>query len=201
MDIQSLAINLAVAGLALIVGLGLGYKRWHRLTDPFGFRRWVSINRAEHAPQNGVLLFGDSIVERLHLTTLCGLPVFNVGLSSSLTRDHEPMLGRLLELTCPRWVIISTGANDVEKKTPIDEWTLVVRNILEMVGKRGILFGVPQSPEGDRYNLVLQREAEKVEATYIEPLSAELTTDGAHPSKEGYEEWVRRAEAACSGQP
>jgi lysophospholipase L1-like esterase len=157
------------------------------------------MQRAPQAPEGAVLLFGDSIVERQYLPTLCGLPVFNVGLSSSRIQDHEPMLKDLVSITRPRWIIVSSGANDVMRGTPIADWRRSVRNLLEVSGKRTIVFGIPAGSgnNASAYNDVLAAEAAAFGAAYIEPLPSELTTDGVHPSGAGYKEWAHKASVAC----
>ena len=195
---------LVVASVAALVGLGAGlgagYWRWHKVSDPFEFRRWVTMNRVADAPVGGVLLFGDSIVERQYFPQMCGLPVFNVGLSSSRTRDHQPMLAELMMRTKPKWVVISSGANDLYKGTPISEWRPVVRDMLQTAGRRAIVFGVPPTlhPDAGPYNDVLRAEVQASGGKFIQPLPMKMTVDGLHPNVAGYREWKRLASAACA---
>lgn len=97
------------------IGLTAGYLRWHDPFDKYANRRWVTMNRAADVPDGSILLIGDSSAERLYLPELCGVPVFNAGLSGAKVADIAPMIAPLIERTRPRAVIVSVGANDSDR--------------------------------------------------------------------------------------
>lgn len=184
-------------------GLAVGYARWHRTWDPFEFRRWVSLNRAEAAPRGGVLVVGDSIVEQQHLPDLCGLPAFNVGLSSSRSRDHAPMVADLVATVQPKWVVIASGTNDVglTPRTPLAEWTPVVSSMIDAAGPRAIVVGITASKEtplADQYNQELERIVVRAGGRYVDPIPTSQTKDGLHLNARGRQTWKSRVERACS---
>lgn len=196
--IRTAATHLLAFLVGAAIALGAGYMRWNAKSDPFEFRRWVTMNRAAFAPSDATLLFGDSIVERAYLPTLCGRPAFNAGLSSSKAADQLPLLDGVIAATRPRWIIVSTGANDVEKGTTLAEWKPGAKRIVAAAGARGIILGIPAaSGDAEPFNAYLRLETRAAGGTFIEPLPASFTSDGVHPHKAGYVRLAQSIEAVC----
>jgi hypothetical protein len=198
MRIRTVATHLLAFAVGGAIALTIGYVRWNDKSDPFEFRRWVTMNRAAFAPADATLLFGDSIVERAYLPTLCGRPTFNAGLSSSKTVDQLPMMDDLIATTRPRWIVVSTGVNDVIKGVTLAEWKPNAKRIVAVAGAHGIILGI-SSESGDvkPFNDFLRAEVRAAGGTFIEPLSVNLTNDGVHPNRRGYAEMVRSIDSAC----
>jgi len=198
MRIRTVATHLLAFAVGGAIALAIGHMRWNTQSDPFEFRRWVTMNRAAFAPADATLLFGDSIVERAYLPTLCGRPTFNAGLSSSKAADQLPLLDGVIAATRPRWIVVSTGANDVGKGTTLAEWKPGAKRIVAAAGKRGIILGIPAaSGDAEPFNAFLRSEAGAAGGIFIEPLPARFTSDGVHPHRAGYARMVEMIEAAC----
>ncbi|MBL8649776.1 MAG: hypothetical protein JNL35_05160 [Sphingopyxis sp.] len=102
-----------IGGIAgAVTGLGAGYWRWHEPFDPYARQRWAIVNAADDAATGGALLIGDSIVQRLVMTDLCGLPVFNAGMAGARSDQIAPLAKPLVEKLKPRIIVLSAGTND-----------------------------------------------------------------------------------------
>lgn len=95
-----------------LLGVSLGYIRWHEPFDRYARDRWAILNRADDVPPGGAVLIGDSIVQRLYLRELCGLPVFNAGMAGARSDQVAPMVAPLITKLRPRVVVIAAGVND-----------------------------------------------------------------------------------------
>lgn len=160
---------LFIAGIAL--GATAGFARWHEPFDRYARDRTVILNRADDAPTGGVILMGDSIVHRLNLTELCGLPVFNAGMSGARTDQIAPLVDPLIAKLKPRLVIMSTGTNDARRGK---DW----RAAVEKVKRPGMVMLTPD-----------------------DKLPADMLADGVHPNAQGRAELKRRLAAKCEAIP
>lgn len=157
----------AAAGLFYLAGVATGYARWHEPFDRYARDRMVILNRAEDAPTGGVILMGDSIVHLLNVPELCGLPVFNAGMSGARSDQIAPLVDPLIAKLKPRLVIMSAGTNDMRGGK---DW----RAAVEQVKRPGMVMLTPD----DR-------------------LPDALLSDGVHPNAKGRAELKRRMESAC----
>lgn len=160
-------IKWVFAALAFALGLGLGYARWHEPFDRYARDRWVNLQRAEDFPKGGVLLIGDSTAHRLHLPTLCGLPVFNAGMSGAKVEEIAPSIAPLTAKLRPAAVIVSMGQNNE------GDWD---NRLLEVLPPRAYVIGV------------YARDNRRLEARgrYIPPFTT--SADGVHADAAGRRE-------------
>lgn len=79
-------------------------------------RKGVLLDQAAAAQKGGVLLIGDSITERTPVGTLCGLPVFNAGISGAGVDELRTFAGKLAQTLKPRLTIIAVGVNDAQRE-------------------------------------------------------------------------------------
>lgn len=112
---MKLLMMIVTAVAIYAAGMATGYARWHEPFDPFGKLRWAHLNRADDAPKGGVLLLGDSFVQRLYLPELCGLPVFNAGMAGARSDQIAPLVKPLIAKLEPKVIVVSAGANDREQ--------------------------------------------------------------------------------------
>lgn len=170
------------AGLAIgaFAGLGMGYARWHEPFDRFANDRRIVLNRAEDFPVGGVLLIGDSTVERLHLPELCGLPVFNAGISGARADQVQPVVKPLLDRLKPKMVIVAVGANDKDQGDP---WEA---DLASFAPQGAVVLDAPPA-------LAQQHGWRR-----IEPLPAAMLMDGIHANDIGRAELKRRFATACA---
>ncbi|WP_260581390.1 SGNH/GDSL hydrolase family protein [Sphingopyxis sp. PET50] len=160
-----------------MAGLLAGYCRWHEPFDPFSTRRGVTLNRTADFPAGGMLLIGDSTVERLHLPTLCNLPVFNAGLSSARSDQVRPMVPELLKRLRPRRVVTSLGSNDLRQGRA--GWE---RDVAAIAPRGAIIVGISSDGPGDRAaaNRFLARLAAERGGRFVAALPVSKTSDGVH---------------------
>ncbi len=158
---------LVIFAVGAAAGAAAGYARWHEPFDRHADARRIIMNRAEDAPTGGVLLIGDSIVHRLHLSELCGLPVFNAGMSGARADQIAPIVDPLVAKLKPRFIILSAGTNDDVQG---DDW----RADVKAMQRPGMMTITPD----DR-------------------LPAAMLSDGIHPNAAGRVELKRRMADAC----
>lgn len=118
---------LKLAALTLLVGLllvaatiGWAGHRWLASGDaprPFdGFRqvRLKTIqSQLEQVRGPYVVIMGDSHAERLFLTSLCGLPVVNAGMSGAVLGDVLDLARKITPPHKAEAVLLSVGTNDI----------------------------------------------------------------------------------------
>lgn len=204
--LQIALLLLFVGGCAGVIA---GYARWHRPAgDPFEQPRAIILNRAKDMPNGGVVIFGDSTVERQRFDNLCGLPVLNAGIGSAKAQDLLPIVEQVLNLTSPRIVVIGVGANDfsVTAKKPGETFEAAIRTILSSAQVYPIVVGVSAEtpervPHVKKANRFLVQVSAAHRGRFVEPIEPELTEDGLHLNKLGLVEWKRRVNAACPRSP
>lgn len=140
-------------------------------------------------PEKGLLVIGDSTVERLHIPSLCGLPAFNAGLSSARSDQLRPMVASLLKGLRPRRVVIAVGANDLLQGR--EGWE---RDIAAIAPRGAIIVGITGQPSANRILADLARDRDGI---FVEPIAPSLTDDGIHANAAGRAEWKRRIDRAC----
>jgi len=164
--------------------------------------------KALDAPKGQALLIGDSLSDGQSIETVCGLRVFNAGVSGSRLGDwetHGPALAEALE---PRLVVIALGTNDaVAGRWPgIDRWQASYRDLLGRIGERHLILVAPPSLDGagdarDRVALEQMRAAILALAApgvrTAAPSFEGHTYDQIHPDPVGRRTWRGAIEAAC----
>jgi|GEM_PF-826762 len=171
--------------------------------------------QASKRPAGGVLVLGDSIVELQNFTSLCGLPVFNAGISGLTTDRLAGLAPQLVAAARPRLVVVAIGANDTRRDAavvPEDRWRAAYRKLLTAAGRRPVIVVGVQPIEKDKpgaalfdgpamaaRSAVLARIAHAAGAAYVPPLASVqgLTVDGVHLNAEGDRQWQASVEAAC----
>lgn len=184
----AIAVSLLLTGA--LIGGAVGYARWHDRGDPFSFRRWVTINRTDDFPRGGLLLLGNSTVERLYIPEICGLPAFNAGLSSARSDQLAPMVPDLIKRLRPSQVVVAVGANDIEQGRA--EWPGTVE---QLTPRGAIVVGITGQPDA---NAKLAAIARRKGGVFVEPIPAIMTTDGVHVDARGSRLWKDRVNAACA---
>ena len=168
--------------------------------------------QAEKVPPGGVLILGDSIVERAFLPTLCGRPTFNGGVSS--VKVHDVLRGgvELISEVHPSAVILAVGVNDAKRhaETPTSRFRDDYDSFLIMAGSHvGVVQIMPvqygraagrQMNDGaiKEFNNVIAAEARAHGAVVVAPLVTLDTHDGVHPTPAGAAAWKADVEQACS---
>lgn len=174
-------VAVAILAIGTAIGVSIGYARWHEPFDRFANARRIILNRADDFPNGGVLLIGDSTAERLHLPQLCGLPLFNAGMSGARADQIAPLARPLIASLKPHAVIVMAGANDRIQNDPWHE------DVAGFAPRGAFVVGVP----------VELAQANGWRA--IDALPASLLADGVHPSPAGRAEMKRRLSAAVCG--
>lgn len=197
------------SGLLLCVGaisgLALGYVHWRR-TGPshFDARTAVILDQARSFPPGGVVVFGDSLVERQRLTMLCGLPVLNAGVSGARITDVAAFAEQVASAARPSLSIVAVGTNDVIQG-PAPTWLADYRVLLAGIGPsvRAIVgIGLAhQNQAAVAMDKVLRREARDRHIRFIEALPAKpglFLDDGVHHSAAGKAIWQANLAAICA---
>jgi len=183
----------SVAALCVVVGvvtgLAAGRARWHRVTSPYFYHRLTVIG--EHAAQTqsgGLLVIGDSVVERMKFGSVCG-PVVNAGVGSSTTEDFRPAVKELVRKARPSRVIVALGNNDVERLSE----SRFADNMQSIIGDLG---GLPVTLVGE-YTRKLDRIIRPLGPFVPWPLRDDETFDGVHPTEAGKLAWQRAVLGDC----
>lgn len=162
---------------------------------------------AEDVPAGGALLIGDSITEMEHISSLCGLPVFNAGISGSRVSDWSALGPYLIAKTKPRLIVVALGVNDAQKRWNFDPTVFdsAYRGILRTV-RAPVVVVTPWGVEAASSDIIdrarlrnIQAAIDRMPATMtikpIEPVG--MTIDGVHPNARGRAIWRERLAAAC----
>ena len=172
---------------------------------------------AEDFPRGGVLVLGDSIVERQYIAHLCGRPVLNAGISGITAGRMSEVAPPIVAAADPALVVVAVGVNNaiVWRATS----AVIAQRSLEalLTGLRGrtlILVGI-QPVEPNRavprphepwsmYGVAQVRAmmpdlARRFGASYVPPLAAtgNRTADGIHLTPAAAAEWQAAVERAC----
>lgn len=173
-------VGICVAlAIGAVAGVFVGYARWHEPFDRFANNRRVILGRAEDFPAGGALLIGDSTAELLYLPELCGLPVFNAGISGARADQILPIAEPLMDRLKPALVVVMAGANDKEQGDPWEN------DLVALTPEGAIVVDVPPA--------LAARHGWRL----IEPLPAAMLRDGIHANAIGRAELKRRFAAAC----
>lgn len=197
--IRRAAIALLLIALGACLGVGAGAVKWRRSTaDIFDAKRALILNRAKDMPPGGVLVIGDSIVERQRLERICGLPALNAGMGSARIGDAAPIVAPLLTLTKPSRIVVAFGPNHFlnGNDDDLDAFAAAMDNLLSQAPPRPIVVGMT-APATHPANDAMRRLAEKHGGAFVEGVPAEMTEDGLHLNRDGLGGWKRRVEAAC----
>lgn len=165
---------LAATSVGVGAGIAFGYNRWHEPFDRFANAREVVMKRADDFPKGGILVLGDSTAERLHLPNLCGVAVFNAGISRARADQIAPIAAPLIKSLAPKVVIVMAGTNDRFQNDP---W---VEDISAFAPRGAVVVDVPEPI------------ARSMGWRAVDPLPPTmLAEDGIHASAEGRAEMKR----------
>lgn len=204
--------SVALLALCMVAstGAGVGFGRAHWKRPPVydfqtAFERRAEVI-ADHSKQmlpGQMVVVGDSIVERQRFGQLCGLDVLNDGISSTSAADLQRVAIAPAVAAHPSRAVFAAGVNTFvhhDSTTPA-EYGATVHSILDRLPARPIIVGigpiVGQEAQIEAFNGVLRGEASRRHGSYVEPLPANLKTDGVHPTVSGMREWQARVERAC----
>jgi len=220
-SVKARAILLATSMVAIVavstgIGIRLAWRAGYRAAHDEAMvkRGGVVFQRAVKQPAGGVVVLGDSIVELQSFTTLCGLPVFNAGISGATTAQVARKAAVIVKAARPAIVVVAVGINDmaIAQRTPEDVWEAQYRDLLaSLKAPRIIVMGIQPVEPAKRWgqifetaaigrdNEALARIAAAAGAVYVPPWpSAEgLTFDGVHPTADGDRRWQASIAPAC----
>lgn len=184
------AILLAFA-LAFSAGVATGYVRWHRpATNNKVYRALVIREQARELPEGGVLVIGDSLIERQRQPDFCGLPTLNAGIGGATSGELLALVADLAPAR-PKRLVINAGANDMLQGVPPAQLQDNIERMLgAFEGVAAIVVGVPGGGPADE---ALRAAAQPTNATFLPwpVLQSEDTIDGLHLAPSGSVKWSR----------
>lgn len=166
-------------------------------------RAWILGEAALRAPKGQILLVGDSLSERSGITSLCGQPVFNAGISSATLAQMAPLAVRLKDTLQPSQVFLALGTNDAGQGTDPAAFERDYRALVSaMAPLRVVIVALPAVGAGatikqqsvDQLNGLVR----KLPAARHVPAFAVPTVDGIHPTSDGAAIWRDRIAAGCA---
>ena len=192
-----------VVGVAVI--LVSGALLLQRSTNSGRDHRLREILDTAETVRGGALLVGDSITREQQIERLCGLPVFNAGISGTGVSDWIDLAPLLVRKVQPQLVVYALGVNDALNQRTFDvaQWADAYRHVRAAKAPRVIVLG-PLDVENDGAERVTNRIAAmnaalSGEAGYVRPFDVRgLTRDGLHLNERGKIRWVERVQAACN---
>jgi len=206
---------LALTGVGLVsalTGFEIGQRPAGNDSAAYVRRRpVVLLDQAKSYQHGGVLVIGDSISERSGISTLCGLPVFNAGISSARTKDLADLTPKLVAEIKPTLVFIALGTNDANaaRPTAIDEWQKQYEALVRSVGRVPVVLaaapmierGKERSSQFDTrriaaMNARLPSIAARFGAVFV-TAAPTSTMDGVHPDTAGAETWRGNLARGC----
>jgi lysophospholipase L1-like esterase len=165
-------------------------------------RAWILEESAKRTPPGAVLLVGDSLSERSGLTSLCGRPVFNAGISSATLHDVAALAARLKGELAPERVFVAIGTNDARVGTDPDAFEREYRALVAGFAPLPVvLVPIPAVGEGAVVSpeavAALNRRIARVPAARRLDQFAVPTVDGVHPTIAGAAQWREQLARAC----
>ena len=136
------------------------------------------------------LVLGDSIGESIPWD--CGR-TFNASVGGAKVQDVARIAPLAVERTRPATVILEVGANHFWD-APDAGFAPAYEKLARSFGSRLILVGVPNNEDANRG---VRRLAQELGAAFLEPIPANLTTDGVHPTPAGARHLRDRAAKIC----
>lgn len=165
----------------------------------------VVVHQVAQIESDYALIIGDSIVERLWMDKLCGLPVVTAGVSGSTLAELEPLLMKIRSIRSPRIIILAAGINSfrLRKNCNLRDWEATLRSAIQTLGKVHAIVELIESDEVvieavKAANEILRSETERNGIALVSAIPHELTIDGVHPNDKGYVLWRRRLEQALA---
>lgn len=157
-----------------------------------------------------VVVIGDSVTELAAISTICGKPALNAGVSGRQASGVEAVASAILKATKPDLVVIAVGKNDAwaDNPTPSDDFHASMRRIIDLAGDAQVVlvkpgkvanFGKADTFDNDRIALVGDWLATLGPATVgpMTRLTRQTSDDGVHPNAAGYRQWFANLESAC----
>ena len=153
-----------------------------------------------------VLAFGDSLTSGVGgagrsypamLAQMTGLDVVGAGVPGELSGQALARLGRVLERTRPRLVILCTGGNDILKKRPDEELERNLDRLVAVARENGaeiVMLSVPELSvfpmNHSAYARVADAHALWLEDEVLKRVLHDdrLKSDWIHPNADGYRE-------------
>lgn len=184
-----------------------------RMSYP-GWRFSILREQALKRAPGTAMVIGDSIVERQNFTSLCGLPVFNAGVSAATVEMLADQIEPVVAAGKPALIIVAVGINDARNgvATPLEAWRSRYRKLLSQLGDAPVMIVGVQPTEEARtgrswhhldlvsaQNAMLPALAGEFGAIFVPPLpdASGLTTDGTHLNGEGDRLWQAAVQRAC----
>jgi lysophospholipase L1-like esterase len=201
-----LALVLAAAG-GFLIGR---YKPFARTgIDAYVHHRLeVLLTKALDAPKGQSLLIGDSLTDTQSMDALCGLQVFNAGVSGSRVEDWKSHASALVAALEPKLVVVALGTNDAVpgSERRFVEWKSRYEELVRTLGERHLILVAPPPLDGSS-SVRDQSVLEPIRATVLSMASPRITTaapsfagqtvDGIHPDINGRMAWRKSIELAC----
>lgn len=141
---------------------------------------------------NGVVIFGDSIVEDAKFPSeVCELPVLNAGIGGAGAATFIPIVQKLR--TTPKLIVVSVGINDRGNNHFTESYSMLIDS---MPKTKLALVLLPQHGS-DQINLEIRSLAESRRAALIDTTNIEdfRTVDGIHPTGQSYRDWREKVMA------
>lgn len=160
------------------------------------------------APPGGTVFVGDSHVEMGRFHERWPTPAVCRGVSGATVAQVRSLVPEVARHR-PATVVIQCGTNDILAGTaPTDEYTAIVRSLLDSTDARVVVCEVPTLaayiPESERRNrqiaafntYIRALAGPRVLVCHLAPTDADRDDDGIHLSPSGYAAWERALIAA-----
>lgn len=169
------------------------------------------------APKPDVIFLGDSITEAGLFNEFFTSPakIYNRGVSADTSSDIMSRLEEVINLN-PDTVFLMAGINDLNRGTSPNEIANNIKNIHDRLSEAGINVFIQKTiqchPSRCSVTKKVNQLNEILSSSYksskiidlgnlnsTNGLSSELTTDGIHLNRKGYEEWVKHLRQNTNG--
>jgi hypothetical protein len=139
------------------------------------------------------LVLGDSISEMTFLAGVCG-KTFNASVAGARVGDVASLAPYAIERTRPKVIVLEIGTNHFYTDPDLSDFEHQYVALVDSLPGRKILVGIPNSPAASNF---VRGVASRIHASYVEPVTGDLTSGGAHPTPQGAVVYRNRIHRAC----
>lgn len=215
LKLMTVAVAIAALAIAGAGGFLVGrYKPFARSgIDAYVNHRFEVLRmKAVDAPKGQALLIGDSLTDTQNMNTVCGLQVFNGGVSGSGVADWTSHASPLVTALEPRLVVVALGTNDAIPGIwkDIAQWDASYGQLLRRLSDRHLILVAPPPLDGAsdvRDGAALEQIRTRILSlaaptrSIAAPSFSGRTDDHIHPDQGGRRAWREAIEGACPRGP